>query len=78
MPGEIFIDSNIWLYALIKQDPPDPRRALANRLLATCRRPWISTQVIREVSVNLLKKTAAPETTIRRLVSDWYTDCRVM
>ena len=78
MPGEVFIDSNIWLDALIETEDPDPRRARANDLLNSVLRPTISTQVIREVSVNLLKKTALPEPTLRTLVSGWYSDCRVV
>ncbi|MGZ8217416.1 PIN domain-containing protein [Methylomagnum sp.] len=77
MPGEIFIDSNIWLYALIEEEKPDPRRNMADRLIASIPQPTISTQVIREVSVNLLKKTAMTEPVLRNLVSRWYVDCRV-
>jgi predicted nucleic acid-binding protein len=77
MPGEVFIDSNIWLYALIEEEKPDPRQDMANRLLASIRRPTISTQVIREVSVNLLRKTEISESKLRSLVSGWYSDCRV-
>jgi predicted nucleic acid-binding protein len=78
MPDRIFVDSNIWLYALIEEEDPDPRRAVANRLLSVSRQPWVSTQVIREVSVNLLKKAATPEPAIRRLISAWYADCHVI
>jgi predicted nucleic acid-binding protein len=77
MPAEVFIDSNVWLYALIDSAQPDPRAATARTLIAAQDRPVISTQVIREVSVNLLRKAGATEPTIRELVRSWYADCLV-
>lgn len=77
MPAEVFIDSNVWLYALIESAKPDPRAATARALIAAQVRPVISTQVIREVSVNLLRKAGATEQTIRELVRSWYADCLV-
>jgi predicted nucleic acid-binding protein len=77
MPAEVFIDSNIWLYALIESAKPDPRAAAARALIAAQIRPVISTQVIREVSVNLLRKAGVTEPAIRELVRSWYADCLV-
>lgn len=42
MHAKSFIDSNVWLYALIQQDNPDPRPAAASALLARIPRPCIS------------------------------------
>ncbi|MDZ7855045.1 PIN domain-containing protein [Sphaerotilus sp.] len=77
MPAEVFIDSNVWLYALIETSRPDPRAATARALIAAQPRPVISTQVIREVSVNLLRKAGVAEAAIRELVRSWYADCLV-
>ena len=77
MPAEVFIDSNVWLYALTESAKPDPRAGTARALIAAQVRPVISTQVIREVSVNLLRKAGAAEPAIRELVRSWYADCLV-
>jgi len=68
----IFIDSNIWLYALIHgQD--SAKSALARELLTSADRSiFISTQVVTEVSVNLIRKTKADEPFIRELTSSFY------
>ena len=34
MHDRVFIDSNIWLYALIEQESPDRRHSLAAELVA--------------------------------------------
>lgn len=78
MSDKVFVDSNIWLYALIDKKDGDFRHDLANQLLEYLNRPVISTQVIREVTVNLLKKHPVAETTIRGLIKTWYADCSVV
>lgn len=78
MHANVFVDSNIWLYALIKKNDNDLRYVQANQLLSSNIRFTISTQVIREVSINLLKKARMPEAEIRRLISQWYVDCHIV
>lgn len=75
---DAFVDSNVWLYALIESSPPDPRRAKARQLLSSLEWPVVSTQVIREVSVNLLCKAGVTEAALRELVRSWYGQCRVV
>ena len=75
---DAFVDSNIWLYALIEATPPDPRRVKARELLSSLERPVLSTQVIREVSVNLLRKAGVTEAALRELVRSWCGQCRVV
>ncbi|MEX8520478.1 MAG: PIN domain-containing protein [Leptothrix sp. (in: b-proteobacteria)] len=77
MPADVFIDSNVWLYALVESAQPDPRRAVARTLIAAQTLPVISTQAIREVSVNLLRKAGVAESAVRELVRGWYASCRV-
>lgn len=75
---DAFVDSNIRLYALIEATPPDPRRVKARELLSSLERPVLSTQVIREVSVNLLRKAGVTEAALRELVRSWCGPCRVV
>ncbi|MEK7795442.1 MAG: PIN domain-containing protein [Candidatus Hydrogenedentota bacterium] len=65
-----FIDTNVWLYAFIDgQD--DRKRRTAGELIQT-NRPVISTQVINEICINLLRQTAISETEIRDLIGSFY------
>jgi hypothetical protein len=53
-PEPCFIDTNIWLYALIENDAPG-RSARAKLLIETRSAVIVSTQVINEVCVNLIE-----------------------
>ncbi|MFP4077149.1 MAG: PIN domain-containing protein [Halochromatium sp.] len=76
MPAKVFVDTNIWLYALIaKQD--DAKHALAAQCLLGLKRPLINSQVIREASINLLKKANLAEERLRAIIQDWYRHCDV-
>ena len=65
-----FIDTNIWLYALITSDDSHKCEA-ANRLIRD-QLPVISTQVINEVCINLIKKARFDEDKIRALIDAFY------
>jgi len=67
---KIFVDSNIWLYAFIKQD--DRKHGVASSFIRGAEALVISTQVVSEVSVNLLKKAGQTEAFIREMVSGLY------
>lgn len=72
-----FIDSNVWLYALIEgQDILKESRA--NELTQTTPNIVVSVQVINEVSANLLKKAGFTEQEIRELVDSFYQLYTVM
>lgn len=76
MPDKVFIDSNIWLYALIENQDVS-KYQYASALILNQRRPVISSQVIREICNNLIKKTSLPEERIQALITGWYQDCEV-
>ena len=65
-----FVDTNIWLYAFIEADD-SPKHQVAKEVVS---RPHVvvSTQVINETCVNLLKKASLSEATIRQLVAAFY------
>ena len=65
-----FIDSNIWLYAFIESD--DAARSAGARTLIQATEPVISTQVINEVCVNLLRQTHFTEEDVQRLIKSFY------
>lgn len=57
-----FVDSNIWLYAMIKSAATDSRQTKAKSLLSSQEDVIvISTQVVNEVCVNLIKKSLLTE-----------------
>lgn len=67
-----FIDSNVWLYALLpKQDITREAKA-KNLILQNQSNIVISTQVINEVVNNLLRKGQAKEPGIRLLIASFY------
>jgi len=71
-----FVDSNVWLYAFIKSQD-EKKHAAARALILRCR-PVISTQVINEVCVNLLKKAKFPEEQVRELILSFYEKYQII
>jgi predicted nucleic acid-binding protein len=66
-----FIDSNIWIYAFtIQKDSTKTRQA--QDLINSLAQIVVSTQVINEVCVNLLKKAGFSEVEIRDLADDFF------
>ena len=76
MPAKVFVDSNIWLYSLI-QKRGDSKHQSAALFMLSLERPVISSQIIREVCSNLIKKLAYQEERILVLINGWYQDCEV-
>ena len=67
-----FVDTNIWLYAFVS-GPDAAKSDQARQLLRDSEETLVvSSQVINEVCVNLLKKAHVPETEIRELVRSFY------
>jgi predicted nucleic acid-binding protein len=65
-----FIDTNIWLYAFIPAQDPG-KSALAKTLIQQSD-IIISSQVINEICVNLIKKAQFGEPLIQRLIDSFY------
>lgn len=70
-PAAAFADTNVWLYALLAtQDAAksaEARRLVRDTLLL------VSTQLINEVCVNLIRKARFTESQIEELVGAFYT-----
>jgi predicted nucleic acid-binding protein len=69
-----FIDSNVWIYALTQQ--PDERNQAktvqAQAVIAAHSTIYVSTQVINEVCLNLLRKAGFSEVEVRAIADDFY------
>jgi predicted nucleic acid-binding protein len=71
-----FVDSNVWLYALVRGGDPAKRRlGVAAVTSGAC---VVSSQVINEVCVNLIRKAGFDDLRIERLVKAFYRRCVVM
>jgi len=67
----VFIDTNVWLYAFIAgQDPQKTVRA--RHVIQTSSTIIVSTQVINEVCVQLMKRENYTEEQTRAVISDFY------
>jgi predicted nucleic acid-binding protein len=71
-----FIDTNIWLYAFIEAD--DTAKSAPARTLIQESEPVVSTQVINEVCVNLLRRANFTEEQVSRLVESFYEKYQVI
>jgi predicted nucleic acid-binding protein len=70
-PGFAFIDTNVWLYAFITgQDPVKAQRA--RTIVAQTQCIVVSTQVINEVCVNLIRREHFSPAQVRDLIHDFY------
>ena len=70
-----FIDTNVWLYALVEGDPVKsaPAASLLQRSSIA-----VSVQVINEVCVNLIRKASFRESDVRALIDSFYVKCLVV
>jgi predicted nucleic acid-binding protein len=71
-----FVDSNIWLYALI-QSQDARKHQIANELLRSIR-VAMSAQVVNEVSLNLMRKAKFSEAQVGQFIRGCYQSHLVM
>jgi predicted nucleic acid-binding protein len=71
-----FIDSNIWLYALI-QSQDERKHKIANEVTRS-ENIFLSTQVVNEVSVNLIKKASLNKKEIQGIITSFYQSYTVL
>jgi len=75
---KVFIDSNIWLYALIDSEKEKAKHQQAKECLAKETNVVISTQVVNEVCVNLIRKANKDMAYISQFIRDFSTSYKVM
>jgi predicted nucleic acid-binding protein len=66
-----FIDTNIWLYAFTVGNDAE-KTARAKALIETQSAVFVSTQVINEACVNLIKKAHFSEQQVQQLIESFY------
>jgi predicted nucleic acid-binding protein len=71
MSDKTFIDTNIWLYALIESDDSLEKHQKAKECVANTENIIISTQVVNEVCVNLLRKGKKDMPYIAQFISEF-------
>jgi predicted nucleic acid-binding protein len=71
-----FVDTNIWLYAFIEGE--DSHKQARAKTIIQDNEVILSTQVVNEVCVNLLKKTQLTEPDIQALIGSFYSHYTVV
>jgi len=71
-----FIDTNVWLYALL--DTGETKKSQAAQALIKTSEAIVSTQVVNEVCANLIKKANIPEEENRKFIEGTYAKHRVV
>jgi len=66
----VFIDTNIWLYAFL--DTEESEKSTRAKELLQQTEPMLSTQVVNEICVNLMKKVGFSEEQISQLIAALY------
>ncbi len=67
-----FVDTNVWLYALVDSGDSNKTFVARDLLLNQSRPILISTQVINEVCVNLIRKAGVSEEVVRELTVAFF------
>ena len=66
-----FIDTNIWLYSFIQSNNRE-KNEIARAIIKGCE-IVISTQIVNEICVNLIKKVDFSESKIQNLIKSLYS-----
>ncbi|GAB6072726.1 PIN domain-containing protein [Venenivibrio stagnispumantis] len=70
MKDKIFIDTNIWLYAFMEQD--FKKTSIAREIIdKNMEQICLSTQILNEICINLLKKANYSEEEIKNLIKNF-------
>jgi predicted nucleic acid-binding protein len=78
MRDSVFVDSNLWLYAFVLRRGEEVKHTRALAVIEARNRYTISTQVVSEVSANLLKKAGMEEDSLLEIVEGFYRRCQVV
>ena len=78
MSDKVFIDSNIWLYALIQSKSDLEKSLKAKVCIDTADSIVISTQVVNEVCVNLMRKGNKDTAFINQFIHDFVSTYNVI
>ncbi len=76
MPAKVFLDTNIWLYSLIKSDEAKYQRVIG--LITGEESIYSSVQVANEISINLLHKAGKDQAYIQNFLSEFMASYPVL
>jgi predicted nucleic acid-binding protein len=71
-----FVDSNIWLYAFVRGSDASKRRIAVSVISAGPH--VVSSQVVNEVCVNLMRKASFDEVKLERIIRAFHRRCVVV
>ena len=77
MTDKVFIDTNIWLYAFMKQTGEELKHQKAKVVILGHQENVISSQVISELCSNLFRKGNFTENEVFQIIEDLYRGCEV-
>jgi len=72
-----FIDTNIWLYAIIDCGDKE-KTSIAREVIKNEKQINISIQVVNEVCINLIKKAKLSETEIEKTINSFYKNYQIV
>jgi predicted nucleic acid-binding protein len=76
--NKVFVDSNIWLYSYI-QTQDSEKYGKANLLIKSLKdKLFISSQLLNEIAVNLIRKAKFKETELRQLLASKLNSYQVL
>jgi len=78
MKDKVFIDSNIWLYALIQGQTDLEKSLKAKACIVEVNDIIVSTQVVNEVCINLMRKADKDNNFIKQFLNDFVVTYSVM
>ena len=78
MTDKVFVDSNIWLYAFIQSKGDQEKRIKARACIVDADEIVISTQVVNEVCINLMRKSNKDGVFIDQFIHDFVATYNVM
>lgn len=68
--AKCFVDTNIWIYAFVQTQDPEKTR-ISSAIISNCD-CIISTQIVNEISINLIRKAHFTEKQINDLIISLY------
>lgn len=78
MSDKVFVDSNIWLYALMQNSLDQEKRLKAKACIIGTDNIIVSTQIINEVCINLMRKSKKDSVFIDQFLIDFMATYPVM
>lgn len=76
MPAKVFLDTNIWLYSLIKSDEAKYQRSIG--LIVGEESIYSNVQVANEISINLMRKAGKDHVYIQNFLADFLASYPVL